>query len=165
MGLAFEQFAVGRRWETPGRTITEADIVAFAGLSGDFNPLHVDEVFAAGSEFGGRIAHGPMAIGIAFGLASRLDLLDGTAMALLDVRWTFRKPIRPGDTLRAIIEVVETRPSKRDDRGVVGLSVEMRNQTGESVQLGSCRVLVRRSAPSMILTEELPTHSATDETS
>jgi len=144
MGLLFEEFEHGRRFETPGRTITEADIVGFAGLSGDFNPLHVDEVFAAASEFGGRIAHGPMALGMAFGLASRLDLLDGTVMALLSVTWDFKAPVRAGDTLRAIIEVVEARPSKKPDRGVVGLRFQMLNQHGTVVQIGGCRVLMRR---------------------
>ena len=68
MGRLFDAFEVGQRFETPRRTITEADIVAFSGLSGDYNPVHTDEVFAAGTEFGSRIAHGPMGIGMAFGL-------------------------------------------------------------------------------------------------
>src|ERR1700728_2571573 len=144
MGLLYEEFEDGRRFETPGRTITEADIVGFAGLSGDFNPLHVDEVFAAASEFGGRIAHGPMAIGMAFGLASRLDLLDGTVMALLSVQWDFKEPVRAGDTLRAVIEVTERRPTQKPDRGVVGLMFSIVNQHGTIVQIGNCRVLIRR---------------------
>lgn len=144
MGLLYEEFEEGRRYETPGRTITEADIIGFAGLSGDFNPLHVDETFAAASEFGGRIAHGPMAIGMAFGLASRLDLLDGTVMALLSVQWDFKAPVRAGDTLRAVIDVAEKRPTKKPDRGVVGLAFRLVNQQGTIVQLGNCRVLMRR---------------------
>ena len=145
MGLTFEQFELGRRYETPGRTITDADIIAFAGHSGDFNPLHVDDVFAAATEFGGRIAHGPMGIGIAFGLASRLNLIDGTAIALLTIQWEFKAPVRAGDTLRASIEVVQTRPSRKLDRGVVTLEIRLTNQNGIAVQEGSCRVLVRRS--------------------
>jgi acyl dehydratase len=149
MGLLYEEFEDGKRFKTPGRTITEADIVGFAGLSGDYNPLHVDEVFAAASEFGGRIAHGPMAIGMAFGLASRLDLLDGTVMALLSVQWDFKAPVRAGDTLHAEIEVAEKRPAQKPDRGVVGLAFQLVNQHGTTVQVGSCRVLMRRrSAPS-----------------
>lgn len=148
MGLLYEELEDGRRFETPGRTITEADIVGFANLSGDFNPLHVDEVFAAASEFGGRIAHGPMAIGMAFGLASRLDLLDGTVMALLSVQWDFKAPVRAGDTLRAVIEVAERRPTQKPDRGVVGLAFRVVNQHGTIVQIGNCRVLMRRRTAS-----------------
>jgi len=144
MGRLYEEFADGARFETPGRTITEADIIGFAGLSGDFNPLHVDEVFAAASEFGGRIAHGPMAIGMAFGLASRLDLLDGTVMALLSVQWDFKAPVRAGDTLHAVIEVAEKRPTQKPDRGVVSLMFRIVNQHGTVVQIGGCQVLVRR---------------------
>lgn len=144
MGLLYEEFEDGKRFATPARTITEADIVGFAGLSGDFNPLHVDEVFAAASEFGGRIAHGPMTIGMAFGLASRLDVLDGTVMALLAVQWDFKAPVRLGDTLHAVIEVAQKRPTRKPDRGIVGLAFHVINQHGSIVQIGNCHVLVRR---------------------
>ena len=143
VGLTFEQFEPGRRYETPGRTIAEADVVGFAGLSGDFNPLHVDETFAARSRFGTRIAHGPMLIGMAFGLASRLDLLDGTAIALLGVEWSFAAPVRIGDTVRARIEVGETRPSRDSEGGVVALAFELVNQEDMVVQTGRARLLVR----------------------
>ena len=99
MGRLFGEFALGQRFETPGRTITEADIVSFSGLTGDFNPVHTDEVFAAATDFGSRVAHGPMGIGIAFGLASRLDLIDGTVVALLGVNWKFKAPMRMGATV------------------------------------------------------------------
>lgn len=148
MGRLFQDFIVGQRFETPARTITEADIVTFAGLTGDYNPLHTDEVFARATEFGGRIAHGPMGIAMAFGLASRLDLLDGTVIALLGVSWEFAAPVRPGDTIRARIEVKETRATKRPDRGVVVLAVAMLDQAGAAVQNGSATLLMRRERPS-----------------
>ena len=110
MGRVFGEFKLGQRFETPGRTITEADIAGFAGITGDYNPVHTDETFARATGFGSRIAHGPMGIGIAFGLASRLDLIDGTVVALLGVTWDFRVPMRPGDTIRALIEVVGVGP-------------------------------------------------------
>jgi len=148
MGLHYEEFEDGKRFATPARTITEADVVSFAGLSGDFNPLHVDEVFAAATDFGGRIAHGPMTIGMAFGLASRLDLLEGTVMALLAVQWDFKAPVRLGDTLHAVIEVARKRPTHKPDRGIVGLVFHVINQHGSIVQIGNCQVLVRRRTPS-----------------
>src|SRR5438309_1646288 len=98
MGRTYEEFKVGQRFETPGRTVIEADISTFAGLTGDFNPLHTDDLFAADSDYGGRITHGPMIVGMAFGLASRADVMDGTVLALLEIGWKFLKPVRPGDT-------------------------------------------------------------------
>ena len=148
MGMYFEQFTPGATFHTPGRTITEGDIGTFAGLTGDYNPVHTDAVFAATTQFGTRIAHGPFGIGLAFGLASRLDLIDGTVIALLSVQWEFRAPVRAGDTLHAQIAATEARPSKQQDRGVVGLSIDMVNQHGETTQAGSCRLLMRRAPAS-----------------
>lgn len=144
MGRYFEDFGDNQRFETPARTITEADIVAFAGLSGDYNPVHTDETSLAARDFGGRIAHGPMLVGMAFGLASRLDLVEGTVVALLGITWDFQAPVRPGDTIRAVIHVTERRPTKRPDRGVIALRFELMNQRGDVVQIGSSRMLVRR---------------------
>ena len=146
MGRLFHEFEPGQHFETPGRTITEADIGAFAGLTGDYNPVHTDEVFAAATEFGSRVAHGPMGIGLAFGLAARLDLIDGTVVALLGLAWDFTAPMRPGDTVRALIDVVETRPTKREDRGIIRLRIEIVNQRRETLQTGEARLLMRRMA-------------------
>ncbi|MEP9355228.1 MaoC/PaaZ C-terminal domain-containing protein [Xanthobacter sp. KR7-65] len=147
MGRVFGEFEVGQRFVTPGRTITEADIVGFACLTGDFNPVHCDEEFARQTPFGGRIAHGPMGIGMAFGLASRLDLIDGTVVALLGVAWDFKAPVRPGDTVRAEITVSEARDVRDPELGLVGLAFNMLDQNGTLVQSGSARLLMRRSRP------------------
>lgn len=145
MGRLFDEFSVGQRFETPSRTITEADIGTFAGLTGDYNPVHTDEVFAAATGFGGRIAHGPMGIGIAFGLASRLDLIDGTVVALLGVTWDFRAPMRPGSTIRALIEVVETRNVSNPAHGLLGLSISLVDEAGNPLQEGNARLLMRKT--------------------
>ena len=144
MGRLFDEFSVGQRFETPSRTITEADIGTFAGLTGDYNPVHTDEVFAAATGFGGRIAHGPMGIGIAFGLASRLDLIDGTVVALLGVTWDFKAPMRPGSTIRALIEVVETRNVSNPAHGLLGLSITLVDEADKPLQEGSARLLMRK---------------------
>lgn len=145
MGRLFDEFSVGQRFETPSRTITEADIGTFACLTGDYNPVHTDEVFAAATGFGGRIAHGPMGIGIAFGLASRLDLIDGTVVALLGVTWDFKAPMRPGSTIRALIEVVETRNVSNPAHGLLGLAITLVDESGKSIQEGNARLLMRKT--------------------
>lgn len=153
MGRVFGEFAVGQRFVTPGRTITEADVVAFSALTGDHNPVHADEAFAAATPFGARVAHGPMGIGIAFGLASRLDLIDGTVVALLGITWDFRAPMRPGDTIRVVIEVVETRAVRQPDLGLVGLALTIVGggagwgEEGTVLQEGIARLLMRRERP------------------
>jgi len=147
MGRIFSEFEIGQRFVTPGRTITEADVAAFAGLTGDYNPVHTDEEFARATDFGGRIAHGPMGIGMAFGLASRLDLIDGTVIALLGVSWEFRTPTRAGDTIHAVIEVIDKREVKKPDRGLIELSITLLNQREIVAQAGSARLLMRRLRP------------------
>jgi acyl dehydratase len=143
MGRTYEQFEVGQRFETPRRTVIEADISSFAGLTADFNPVHMDEVFAAQTDFKGRISHGPMIVGMAFGLASRADLMDGTVLALLEIGWKFVKPVRPGDTISAVFTVLEKRPTARADRGVVTLQIDVLNQHDDVVQTGTAKTLIR----------------------
>lgn len=145
MGLHFEDFAVGTVYVTPARTLTETDVVGFAGLTGDYNPLHTDEVFAARSMFGGRIAHGPMMIGMAFGLLSRLDLIDGTVLALKAVEWSFEAPLKAGDTVHVRATVAEARPSRQyADRGTVTLSIAILRQDGEVAQNGKAVLIMAR---------------------
>ena len=146
MGWLYEDFEPGRVIETPGRTIIEADVGVFAGLSGDFNPLHTDEVFAQEAGLGGRIAHGPMVLGMAFGLGARAGLFDETVLGLLGVQWTFEAPVRAGDTLRASILVIEMRTTRKPDRGIVSLRFDLRNQDRVQVQTGHCQIMFKRRA-------------------
>jgi acyl dehydratase len=144
--LYFEDVEVGFRFETPSRTITEADLVAFAGVSGDFNPLHTDATFAAGTIYGERIAHGALILSIATGLRQRVGLFDGTLMGLLEIRnWRFVAPVRIGDTIRARNEVTDLRPSSKPDRGVMVQRVEVVNQADEVVNDGELVLLLRRA--------------------
>jgi len=143
MGRSYEEFEAGQRYETPRRTVIEADISQFAGLTADFNPLHMDEVFASQSDFGGRITHGPMIVGMAFGLVSRIDLIDGTVLGLLDIGWSFKAPVRPGDTIGVIVRVIGKRMTRKPDRGVVELELDVINQHGDLVQAGKAKVMIR----------------------
>lgn len=132
----------GASYTTVRRTITEADIVGFAGLSGDFNPLHTDEVFARDeTPFGSRIAHGLLGVSVGSGLRGPLD--DLHVLAFLEVRRRFVAPIYAGDTLHARYTVSSTRRSERNpDRGVVVLGVELVKQDGTTAQMGEDVVLV-----------------------
>jgi acyl dehydratase len=144
----FEDFTVGRRAESPGRTVTEADVVAFAGLTGDYHPLHTDAVYAAATQFGQRIAHGLLGLGLAAGLLARIGLLAPSVLALLGVRdWRFVAPVPLGETVRARAVVRAARPSAdQPDRGVVTLEVELVRADEVVAQRGELTLLVRRRA-------------------
>jgi acyl dehydratase len=143
--LHFEDVAVGFRFETPARTVTEADIVAFAGVSGDFNPLHTDSVFAAGSIYGERIAHGALVVSLATGLRQRVGLFDGTLMGLLEIRsWRFLAPVRVGDTIHVVSEVTELRETSKPDRGIMVQRIDVVDQHDAVVQSGEFVMLLRR---------------------
>jgi acyl dehydratase len=143
MGWSYEQFEPGSTHETPSRLLTEADIDAFADLTGDDNALHMDPAYAAACGYGDRITHGPMIVGIAFGLAA--PLLSYSVVALLDMSWTFKRAVWPGDTVTARVHVAGRAPSRRPDRGVVTLALEILNQHREVVQTATAKLLVRRT--------------------
>lgn len=142
MGRYYEDLEMGEEFLTPGRTITEADVVTYAGFSGDYNPLHTDEEFARTTVFGRRILHGPAAFCIATGLVARLGLVDGTAIAFLGMTWDLKAPIFIGDTIRVRERVLEKRPTRKPGRGIVTFEVEILNQRGEVVQSGQWKVML-----------------------
>jgi acyl dehydratase len=142
--LYYEDFALDASYRPPGRTVGEGDITAFAGLSGDLNPLHVDASFAASSHFGERIAHGLLGLAMAGGFLSRAGVIDGSAVALLGVEWRFTGPVRIGDTIRAQIRVAGARETSDPSRGLVEFEFELTNQRDEVVQAGTQRFLVAR---------------------
>ena len=132
-GKYFEEFNIGDKFVTPSRTITEADIVTYAGLSGDYHIIHTDEEFAKGTIFGSRIAHGPLTTAIALGLLFRIGLLDGTSMALLGLNAKFVNAVLPGDTIKCVVEVIGKRETKKPDRGILALKLQVMNQREEVV--------------------------------
>jgi acyl dehydratase len=143
--LHFEDVEVGFRFETSHRTVTEADLVAFAGVSGDFNPLHTDKVFAAESIYGERIAHGALVLSLATGLRQRTGLFDGTLMGLLEIRsWRFAAPVRIGDTIRVVNEITELRETSKADRGIMVQRVDVLNQDDAVVESGELVMMLRR---------------------
>ena len=143
MGLYLEDFEINSAKRTRGRTIGEGDVSLFAGLVGDYNPLHVDEEFCKASIFGTRVAHGPLVLSTAIGLMSQMNWIDGTALGLLSVAWDFQGPVKFGDTVCAKVTPLEARPSKTAGRGVLKLGFEVINQHEETVQTGSITLLMR----------------------
>lgn len=146
----WEDLPVGFRYRTSSRTITEADIVSFAALTADFNRAHVDDEAARQGPFGKRIAHGLLVVSYMAGLNTRTivnQLLEPSLLALMGTECRFLKPTFVGDTLHVDIEVIESRPSSKDDRGVVKFKRVAVSQHGDA--LVECIVTMlfkRRSA-------------------
>ena len=140
----FEDFVPGDTYASRGRTVTETDIVNFAGLSGDFFPLHVDEEFAKTTPFGRRVAHGALIFSISTGLSTQMSLLTDSLIALYSIeKMRFTKPVFAGDTIRVSRKVTDVL-ARGADRGVVTFSVTVRNQREEPVLVFSDRLVVRR---------------------
>jgi acyl dehydratase len=141
-----DDLSAGQQFVSAGRTITEADVVAFAGLSGDFNPIHTDAEFAADTVYGQRVVYGLLGLSIATGLLDRLGVFSGSAIAMLGIQnWTFPAPVFIGDTVHLELTILGVRPSRsKPDRGVVERQFGLKNQRGEVVQTGRIDVLVRR---------------------
>jgi acyl dehydratase len=137
MPLYLEDLTDGREFRSAGRTVTEADIGAFAGVSGDFNQLHTNELWVKeNTPFRGRIAHGLLVLSISSGLATP-ELDDLVILAYAEVQRKMSAPTYPGDTIDVVYTVESTRRSKsRPDTGIATLTVEVRNQDGDVVQSG-----------------------------
>lgn len=146
MALYFEDFTPGRTFQTGSRAVSAKDISAFAEVSGDRNPLHLDAAFARRTHFGGPIAHGALGIAIATGLLSQAGLTTGTLIALVAIEWQFKAPVRPGDVLTMKLTVAEQRPTRQPDRGVVRFNAALVNQGGEVVQEGTLTEVIRKKA-------------------
>lgn len=142
-GLYFEEFSVGQRIDTPARTVTESDVVTFAGLSGDFNQIHTDAEFSKTTPFGQRIAHGLLGLSIASGLAMRTGVLEGTVLAFREIQnWKFSRPVFIGDTIHVVLNVTETKALPRLGGGSVTITLDVKNQREETTMKGAWIVLV-----------------------
>jgi acyl dehydratase len=141
--MYFEEFEVGLEIRTGARTITETDIVNFAGLSGDYNFIHINAVAAADSPFAGRVAHGMLVASIATGLAVQQGFIDGTTLAFRDLNWKFTKPVFIDDTIYVQVKVVETKAMARLGGGIVTFEARVMNQNSEVVHKGEWRRLIK----------------------
>jgi len=139
--LYYEDLEVGMVFETPGRTITEADIVNFAGVSGDFYSIHTDEEFSRGTIFGGRVAHGLLTLSVVTGLWFRTGIFEPALIAFYGIdSLRFLKPVKPGDTVRARLTVVDKRG--KEVGGVVTFKNEVFNQRGELVMVFNALLVI-----------------------
>jgi len=144
MSHYYEDFSVGAAFESRGRTVTEADIVNFAGLSGDFVELHTNEEFARKSPFGRRIAHGALVFSISTGLMTQMNLVNDTVLAFYGLdKLRFTAPVFIGDTVRVVKRVIELR-EKDAGRGVVTFETQVLNQSNEPVIVYTDKLLLMR---------------------
>jgi acyl dehydratase len=146
-GYRYADLHVGMAFRSPGRTITDADLVGFAGLTGDFSELHTSDVYAKNSQFGRKVAHGLLGLAYAHGLMwARTGELRETAVAFLGINeWKFLEPIFVGDTIFVNYQISELRDSKsRPTQAIAVFDVSVVNQDNRTVQRGSKALLVSK---------------------
>ncbi len=147
LGYSYDDLHVGMRFRSPGRTITDADLVGFAGLTGDFSELHTSDVYAQASQFGRRVAHGMLGLAYAHGLMwARTGELRETAIAFLGIDgWRFVGPVFVGDTIFVDYELAELRDSRsRPTQAIATFEVKVVKQDGSVVQQGRKVLLVSK---------------------
>ena len=145
-GLHFEEFEMGQQLWTIGRTITETDIVNFAGISGDYNRIHTDAVYAAQDTFGQRVAHGLLVQSIATGLTVQSGAIESTVLAFRELTCKFSLPIFIGDTIHVELEVTEKKAFRRLGGGNVVFKYSVKNQDDKVVQRGDWTMLIKSKA-------------------
>ncbi|HLF91805.1 MAG TPA: MaoC/PaaZ C-terminal domain-containing protein [Anaerolineales bacterium] len=143
-GLTFDEFEIGSLHISQCRTVTEADVVTFAGLSGDYNPLHTDAEFGKQTPFGERIAHGMLIAAMATGMANWTGIFEGTTLALMEQIIRYKGAAKFGDTVHLELEVLEKKPTSKPDRGVVRFAARVRNQREEIIVDGEWALLMKK---------------------
>lgn len=142
-GRYFEQFEIGQQLVTAARTITETDIVNFAGMTGDFNQIHTDAEYAAKDTFGQRVAHGLLVQSIATGLAVQSGIIEGTVLAFREQSAKFSLPVFIGDTVHVQLEITEIKALPRLGGGNINMKYAVYNQHGKAVQRGDWVMLIK----------------------
>ena len=140
-GIMFGEFKEGDMFESPARTVTDAHISAYSGISGDFNPLHTDDEFCKSTPQGKRIAHGGLTLAISTGLLNRY--VDGTCIAFLELGVQYLQMVYPGDTIHIRVCVKSTRLSSKGGKGVVVFGMQTINQDGDVVLEGDITMLIK----------------------
>lgn len=147
-GKYFEDFVIDEEYVSPGRTVTETDLVLYAGLSGDYNQVHTDEEYCKQvSIYKKRVMHGLFALTLVEGLKSRVALFEGTSLASLEWRWRFLKPLFVGDTVKVRWKITQKKETRKPDRGIITEQVQLVNQNEEVIGEGEHLVLMQRRRP------------------
>jgi acyl dehydratase len=142
--LYWEDFEVGDVFEAPwGRTITDAYLLAFAGVNSDFQHMHVDEEYSKATQFGGRIAHGNLTAVQGLGMQVYSQVFHH-AMAFLEEHHTYKAAVKVGDTIYSTMHVTDTRETKRPDRGICYFRNDITNQDGELACESTYVMMIRR---------------------
>ena len=137
--MNIEQFSVGQS-ASFSKTVTEHDVYTFAGVTGDFNPAHVDEVYASGTSFKKRIAHGMLTLAMANGLYTRCASFDSVFLGIEN--WKASKPVFIGDTIKLHLTIADKRRTKAGDRAILDMKYEVVNQDEAVVAEGLFRRMV-----------------------
>ena len=145
-GLTFDQFNLGDVFTSQARTVTETDVVNFAGLSGDFNPLHTDEEFGKSTPFGARIAHGMLVASMATGMMNWTGAFEGTTIALMEQVIRYKGAVMFGDTVHLELTVAEKKETSKPNRGIVKFDTAVINQDGKAVIEGQWTLMMARNA-------------------
>lgn len=148
--VTWEDLHPGDRFVTAGRTVTEADVVNFAGLSADYNQLHTDAEFAAQTAHGKRIAHGLLVLAIMSGLSTRLPMnkfMEKAIIGLAGLQAKWLRPVFIGDTLHVVAEVIGKEPGRKPGRGTVVFRRAAVNQEGETVLETEWRLVMAMRNP------------------
>jgi 3-hydroxybutyryl-CoA dehydratase len=139
----FEDFKKGEVFKSSTRRISEKDIDRFAELSGDTNPIHVDQNFASKTVFGERIAHGLLTLSLVSGQAVELGITERTTIAFKSIEWRFKKPVFIGDTIRTEFKVIDSRSLSNQQGGLVVFRIKVINQNKQTVQNGKWSVVIK----------------------
>lgn len=143
-GRYWDDLEVGQEFWSSGRTVTSHDIASFAAVSGDFNPIHLDRELGKSSVFGERVPHGPLGLMLALGGYDRIGIVEGVAMAFLEITWQFVAPMLVGDTVYTKVTVRDLKETSKLDRGILVMAVDIYNERDELVQKGEHTFMIRR---------------------
>ncbi len=142
IGYYFEEVEIGQTMVTRGRTVTEADIVQFAGLTGDYNPMHTNAEYMKNHPMGQRVAHGMLTLSYAVGQLYQLGFMERTVLAFRGLEMKFSLPVLIGDTTHVRLTIKEKKEMKRLGGGIVTAEVKIINQEGKTVQSGTMELLL-----------------------
>lgn len=142
MGYYFDEVEIGQRFVTRGRTITESDLVQFAALTGDYNPMHTNAEYMKTHPMGQRIAHGMLTLSYAVGQIYQIGFMERTVIAFRGLEMKFSLPVFIGDTLHSVISIVEKKEARRLGGGTITAEVRIINQDGKTVQSGTMTLIL-----------------------